>query len=280
MTIKHTKATIGVRPPLKWAGGKYLLLNQIKTLLPAGKRLVEPFAGSCVLSLNTPYAHYWVNDSNRDLINFYQTLKLEQEAFIRRAKRYFTQRYNNAESYYRLRDEFNDTMNVSRRALLFLYLNRHAFNGLCRYNNMGRFNTPFGRYDKAYFPEQELKNFMEHSSKMKFTCMDFSRVIEQTKAGDIIYCDPPYVPLSKTAKFTKYAGLKFELEQHEHLVELLLKAKARGVPAIISNHSVVFTRALYAKADKIKKIKVPRFISCNGNARKQVNELLALYLPN
>jgi DNA adenine methylase len=35
-----------MKPFLKWAGGKYRLIDRIQSALPAGNRLIEPFVGS------------------------------------------------------------------------------------------------------------------------------------------------------------------------------------------------------------------------------------------
>ena len=71
-----------LKPFLKWPGGKYRLVDRICQKLDTGQRLVEPFAGSAAVFLNTDYAAYLIADSNPDLINLYQQLKAEGEPFI------------------------------------------------------------------------------------------------------------------------------------------------------------------------------------------------------
>lgn len=61
---------------LKWAGNKTAIMSELKKHLPAGPRLVEPFAGSCAVMMETDYPSYLVADINPDLINLYKRLPL------------------------------------------------------------------------------------------------------------------------------------------------------------------------------------------------------------
>lgn len=135
---------------LKWAGGKYPLLDEIKKHLPQGDCLIEPFVGAGSVFLNTDYSRYILADINSDLISLYNIVKTQTDDYVRQAREYFTPEMNQADVYYHLRDEFNQSQDPFRRALLFLYLNRHGYNGLCRYNLRGEFNVPFGRYRKPF----------------------------------------------------------------------------------------------------------------------------------
>jgi DNA adenine methylase len=161
---------------------------------------------------------------------------------------------------------------------MFLYLNRHCYNGLCRYNLSGGYNVPFGRYVKPYFPEHELEFFVEKAQKATFICKNYTHVFNKSKTGDVIYCDPPYVPLSKTASFTAYAKDGFNLTDQKKLAKLARKsANNKQVSVVISNHATDFTKEIYATADETDTIDVARTISHKGGARKRVEEIFALY---
>jgi DNA adenine methylase len=277
---KHTqknKISNTTRPFLKWAGNKYRIIERIKKSLPDGKRLIEPFAGSAAVFLNTDYEQYLINDNNPDLIHLYNILKNDGDIFIKKCRRYFTPRYNNEDEYYKLRQKFNDTTDTHKRAILFVYLNRHGYNGLCRYNNKGGYNVPFGRYKKPYFPEKEMQFFHKKAKNAEFVLSSFEEVIGAAKKGDVIYCDPPYVPLSPSANFTTYSAGGFNIEKQQHLADLAGDMSDKGVPILISNHNTSFTRKAYNKANKIKKFYVQRYISCNGKKRESAGELLALF---
>ena len=261
---------------LKWVGGKIRILNDIKALLPAGDRLIEPFAGSCVVSLNTKFNKYLLADSNTDLINLYKWIQLDGEKIIRIAKRYFTEDNLTEENYYRLRDKYNDTKSTRIHSILFIYLNRHAFNGMCRYNSKGEYNIPCGRYKTVYFPEEEVLYFMKWSreNKVVFINDDFRNVINTSKENDVVYADPPYSPLTITSNFSSYTPKDFTEKDHRDLVAL---AEKSTVPFLISNHSTDFTKKLYKNAQKTQTLMVQRMISANGSKREKVPEILALY---
>ena len=264
------------KPFLKWAGGKFRIIDEIRARLPQGARLIEPFAGSGAVFLNTDFDRYLLTDSNPDLITLYQTLKREGQQFIDYCTQFFTSRHNRPETYYALREEFNHTEDVPRKAALFIYLNRHGYNGLCRYNAKGRFNVPFGRYKRPYFPAQEMLYFHRKARRATFRQRDFQSVIAQARPGDVIYCDPPYVPLSASANFTSYSASGFDLASQTRLTQAAARAARKGIPVLISNHDTPFTQQEYQDAE-VSSFQVRRFISCNGARRKPAGELLALF---
>ncbi|MFM2622078.1 Dam family site-specific DNA-(adenine-N6)-methyltransferase [Vibrio owensii] len=262
---------------LKWAGGKYGLVEDIQRHLPPARKLVEPFVGAGSVFLNTDYDHYLLADINPDLINLYNLLKERPEDYISEAKRWFVAENNRKEAYLSIRAEFNKTDDVMYRSLAFLYMNRFGFNGLCRYNKKGGFNVPFGSYKKPYFPEAELEFFAEKAKKATFVCEGYPETFRRARKGSVVYCDPPYAPLSNTANFTSYAGNGFTLDDQAALADIAEKAATeRGIPVLISNHDTTLTRRLYHGAE-LNVIKVKRTISRNGSGRNKVDELLALF---
>lgn len=267
------KANEKNRSFLKWAGGKYKLVDQIDQRLPEGKRLVEPFVGAGTVFLNSNFEKYLLNDINADLINLFNIVKKTPKKFIRDAKLYFQDEYNNKETYYRLRDEFNQSDDTYLRSLIFLYMNRYGFNGLCRYNKSGGFNVPFGRYKQPYFPEKELIFFSEKAKNAKFTCFSYKKTFKKLKEGDVVYCDPPYAPLSDSASFNAYATGGFSSEEQKTLAKLATKS---NFPILVSNHDTPFTQELYQDAE-CDFISVSRTISSKAGNRKPVQEVFAFF---
>ncbi|QFU24774.1 Dam family site-specific DNA-(adenine-N6)-methyltransferase [Shewanella eurypsychrophilus] len=262
---------------LKWAGGKFKLIEALSKHLPEGDRLVEPFVGAGSVFLNTNYSSYLLCDINQDLINLYKLVQTDPERYITAAKAMFVPEMNDKEAYYKVRTEFNLTSDPFIRSVYFLYMNRHGFNGLCRYNRKGGFNVPFGSYKKPYFPEKELRAFSESAKNAEFRCIGYEQAFELTKQGDVVYCDPPYAPLSTTASFTTYVGAGFSLDDQALLARKSRHtAIERGIPVLISNHDTPLTRELYHGAS-LDTIKVQRNISQKGSGRKKVDELMALY---
>ncbi|HIF50325.1 MAG TPA: Dam family site-specific DNA-(adenine-N6)-methyltransferase [Thiotrichaceae bacterium] len=268
------------KPFLKWPGGKFRLLERINDKLDSGRRFVEPFVGSGAVFLNTNYRKYLLADTNPDLINLYLQVQNNKNSFIDYCKSFFIEKNNNEARYYKFRKKFNTTTDVRLKSALFLYLNRHCYNGLCRYNSRHEFNTPFGRYKKPYFPKKEIENFHRASQSAKFIHSSFIDTMKKTKKGDVVYCDPPYVPLSKTACFTDYFSGGFGWDEQIQLAEWAGKLAKKGIPVIISNHDTDNTRNLYHDAGaKTEGFLVRRTISCNVNNRKKIGEILAVFQP-
>ena len=263
---------------LKWAGGKYPLLDDIKRHLPQGECLIEPFVGAGSVFLNTDFSRYILADINSDLISLYNIVKTRTDEYVQASRELFMPETNQAEVYYRFREEFNASEDPFRRAVLFLYLNRFGYNGLCRYNLRGEFNVPFGRYKKPYFPEAELYHFAEKAQNAEFHCLSYEECMNRADSNSVVYCDPPYAPLSATANFTAYHTNSFSPKEQAHLAEMAEKLVSKQIPVLISNHDTPDTREWY-RAAKHFQVKVRRSISINGGTRNKVNELLALYKP-
>ncbi len=192
-----------IKSPIKWAGGKTRVMPELLKHLPKADCLIEPFVGSGTVFMNTEYRRYVLCDSNRALINFFRMLTSNTERLIDTARRMFLDG-NNEEQYYKRRALFNsmqwsDTGKADTALLyaaLFLYLNRHCFNGVYRVNQKGDHNVPFGKYAAPYFPADEMHGFAEKANDTKaiFIDGDFSHVIPdvmQLTYDAVIYCDPP-----------------------------------------------------------------------------------------
>ena len=274
------KSRAGIRPFLKWPGGKYRLLSRIRGVLRPGKRLIEPFVGSGAVFLNTDYDAYLLADANPDLVGLYRQLLEEGTSFISYCRGFFRGRTNTREYYYSCRNEFNKTRNARRKSALFLYLNRHGYNGLCRYNAKGGFNTPFGRYDKPYFPEKEMRAFVRQAANATLLHAPFDESLARAQPGDVVYCDPPYVPLSETAHFTDYHAGGFTWNDQARLADAACELARKRVQVVISNHNTGEIRDLYeTRGARISGFKVRRHISRDGNNRGEVGELLAVFDP-
>ena len=281
------------KPLLKWAGNKYRVLPFLIPHIGYPKRYCEPFGGSLAVALNTPAEQYILNDVNKDLVAIYQNLvNPNDDNFIKYCQELFTSENNTREAYIDLVKHFNQATDSVERARLFIYLNRHCFNGLSRYNKKGDFNVPYGREFKdkktgekyiqsAYFPEEEMMNFRMYfltKQLVRFTSLSFEdpSLYEDLEAGDVVYFDPPYVPASDTANFTSYATDGFTHDQQVQLANLAESLAAKGIKVIVSNHNTPVTQELYKNAT-IYPIQVTRTIAANGGSRKKAEELIAVY---
>jgi DNA adenine methylase len=276
------------KPFLKWAGNKFRVLPHLIPHIGDPKRYIEPFGGSLSVALNISADEYILNDINKDLYCLYTNVDKE---FVGECRELFTDDNNTRERYLELRKEFNSEQDCRKRAKLFLYLNKHAFNGLSRYNSKGEYNVPYGKENKdsktgrivktkAHFPEQELNYFRDVFSnrKVEFFNTSFSdeALYKNVSSGDVVYFDPPYIPVSDTANFTDYATEGFSYDQQVQLAELAESLANRGAKVIVSNHDTPVSRELYKNA-QIYPIEVRRSISAKGSSRKKANELIAVY---
>lgn len=259
---------------LKWAGSKVGIMEHLRPHLPKTKRLVEPFAGSCAVMMNTDYEQYLIADVNDDLITMYQQIASGNiNSVIATARRLFRMESFQA-GYYLERDFFNEARNALKPdhvAAYFIYLNRHCYNGLCRYNKKGGFNVPYGNYKKTYFPEKEIHAFAAKAYKADITCQGWAETLLQTCAGDGIYCDPPYMGTG----FTQYHTEGFNDGDQVALAEALQALHAtKGNPVTVSNS--LAAKELYADLGfTIHEIEAPRTIAANGN-RKKAPEIIAV----
>ena len=265
-----------MKPFLKWAGGKYKIIDKILMSLPKADKLIEPFVGSGAVFLNAEYKSYLLADTNPDLIYLYKHIQSEGADFVDYASHLFTVNNNTEEAFYNLREEFNSCTDTRRRAAIFIYLNRHCFNGLCRYNSKGKFNVPFGRYGKPTFPTDEVLNFSQKSQNAEFIIADFRKTMEMAKAGDVVYCDPPYAPLTATSNFSDYTQEGFTIVDQNELAQAALSLQKIGATVVISNHATEFTRTIYKEA-LITEFDVQRFISSKASNRGKAAELVATF---
>lgn len=264
---------------LKWAGGKRQSLEMIEQVLHVDifsplniKKFIEPFVGSGIVSLNIKSDYYILGDINTDLINLYNTLKVFGEDFINYCENFFVDS-NNEDTYYRYRDLFNSVGDIYTKSAIFIYLNRHSFNGLCRYNSKGLFNVPFGKYKSVYFPRKELIRFYNKAQSCLFVNCDFEETLQVVDKDSVVYCDPPYSQINKNS-FVNYSGVGFNEEDHKRLVKF---AEASDCMFLISNSCTEYTKGLYKNADEIIEADISRHISANSGSRKKAKELLAIY---
>ncbi|EMH7771961.1 Dam family site-specific DNA-(adenine-N6)-methyltransferase [Salmonella enterica] len=289
------------RSPLKWAGGKFDVVPQLREHLPKASYLIEPFVGGGSVFMNTDYERYVLCDSNPALINFYRLLTYNTTALIDRSWSLFKDG-GTLEAYKCNRQAFNAiTLSTARLrsdylewAALFLYLNRHGFNGMQRTNQKGEFNIPFGKHNLPYFPYMEMRLFADKARETmtSFVCADFRTTMKglpdfcpgvsffKHKPSDaVIYCDPPYLPLDGKDSFTNYNGKRFTREDHRELAAHLVHAnQLYGVKSVISNHDTEETRKIYSQFE-LHTLNVRRSVSASRKGRKPVKEVIGVYPP-
>lgn len=258
---------------LKWAGNKTAIMSELKKHLPDGPRLVEPFAGSCAVMMETDYPHYLVADINPDLINLYQVIKEDVISFIHLVERIFS-KFITEEDYYKCRQFFNTVpLEPIEKAAYFLFLNRHCYRGLCRYNQRGLFNVPYGNYKKPYLPVDEIRTFAEKAVRATFICASYDETLAMLQAGDVVYCDPPY-----NGTFSGYHTAGFSDDDQYDLASILVRRSSEGHPIIVSNSDTRLIRSFYRKFT-LHRISTKRSIGVAAGEGKKADELIAVLKP-
>jgi len=253
-----------LKPPLKWAGGKRWLINELQKYWKKHqhKRLVEPFCGGLSVALGLKPQSALLNDLNPALINFYQHLQNGLQMDI--------ELLNQEQAYYQCRERFNqlngDPQAQKLAAQLFYYLNRTGYNGLCRFNKKGGYNVPFGRYKTINY-QTDFSHYQPVLSQWQFSNVDFEDL--HLDSSDFIYADPPY-----DTPFHQYSQQGFNWNDQVRLAEWLSQHKG---PVILSNQATDRIKTLYRELGfRLRYLDAPRLISCKGNQRQAVKEVLAL----
>lgn len=292
---------IYTKPFLKWAGNKFRIIDRVIDTIDRRKdgrsKYIEPFGGSGAVVANVGHLFSGgrtYGEFNPELVHLMRALQEDLPDLLKKTEALFVPSNNVDEEYYNLRDEFNEYVHKKRRgdvekSARFIYLNRHCFNGLCRYGPNG-FNVPFGRYAKTVAPIEELRAFAE---LMKGVSIEGPCSFEETMAmadkDTLVYCDPPYFPLNQTSNFTQYSQKSaFGDDMQMKLAEAAIDCAQRGAVVLISNHNTEACRKLYREVAARSKRKVvtvdfiffpvPRFISAKGQDRgKPADELIAAF---
>ncbi|EDH6237499.1 DNA adenine methylase [Salmonella enterica subsp. enterica serovar Chester] len=274
---KTTTPSGRIKPFLKWAGGKFGVIDDLLAHMPHGHRLIEPFAGGGSIFLNAGFDEVIVSDACQDLILTYQVMQREPLALIDKANVMFREG-NNPEYFDDIKVRFNRRdMTQMERAAAFIYLNRHCYNGLMRYNRQGEFNVGFGKYRQPYFPLAELEAFPAVASRCTFAVADCNDTVALAGEGDVVFCDPPYEPMPGKSGFTNYSGQSFRFDDQVRLAQSLKAAHQRGASVVITNSGAPAIRELYTSMGfDVRPLRARRSISCTGETRETVTDIIGV----
>lgn len=273
-----------VQPVLKWVGGKTQLIGPITDKFPArfGKYF-EPFLGGGAIFFSLRHSNSVLSDTNSKLVGFYEVLR-DKPQELSLAVRSLESEFNGLDKlgrsswYYERRDEFNSELTDKvRMASLFLALNKTGFNGLFRENGAGKFNVPFNQSERrfSFFAED---NFYSASLALQGAVLrvsSFENVLDLIEADDVVYFDPPYVPISNTANFVGYGTRGFDTRLQEQLVEVASECSRKGARVIASNSDTEWVEDAYRSAGfRVEKVQAKRLVAAKASSRKPVFELI------
>ena len=283
-----TRSVVAPKPFLKWVGGKRQLLSEIWPVIHEirGRKLTkdphyyEPFVGGGALFFALRaggwYGQATLGDTNELLIRTYLGVRGDVEAVIEdlqsgyhySEKEYYAER----ERYSIMADPRTDECTA---AAWMIYMNRTGYNGLFRVSKKGNYNVPFGRYTNPTICDAEgLRAASKALKSTKLLAADFERTVKSAEAGDLVYFDPPYVPVSATSDFTGYTRDGFEARDQVRLRDCALRLKRLGVHVILSNADVPGVWGLYDRGFSIRRVEARRAVNSNAGKRGVVGEVI------
>ena len=253
-----------VAPFVKWAGGKRQLLPQIKERMPEKyNNYFEPFVGGGAVTFELLP------------VNAYKQICNAPEAFLKAVKRLDEEMWEDGkEYYYSLREHYNDKLMKAEYdvelAALFVFINKHCFNGLYRVNGKGLFNVPYNNSRRTSVDENAIMEISKYLQGVKIIDGDFEVACNDAKKGDFVFIDSPYAPLNPTS-FESYTKEGFDIESHKRLAKLFDELTARGCYCMLTNHNTDLINELYGnKGYRIDVVSVKRMI--NSDASNRVGE--------
>lgn len=278
------------RPFLKWAGGKTQLLPALlERLPPTIEGYFEPFIGGGALFFalaggRRSLSRTVLADSNPELITAYQVVRDRPGALIERLAALEAQYLPaaaeaRAAMYYRVREE--RPRSAVGQAARLIFLNHTCFNGLYRVNRRGEFNVPHGRYRKPRILDQpNIEAASRALADVELLCADFEAACDTAGAGDLVYFDPPFHPLTDTASFTAYTQEGFGTVDQLRLKGLIDRLSRREVAVMLSNSPHPWIVELYERGGytlpgyRLERVDARRAINSRGDRRGPIDELV------
>ncbi len=277
--LAEDSSPAGAKPFLKWVGGKRQLLPEIFRHAPSSfGSYHEPFVGGGAvffhLRKTRPACPAYLTDSNRRLVRAYLAVQNNVEGVIALLR--WHQRKHSKPYFHEMRDQRDiDAASDTEVAAWLIYLNRTAYNGLYRVNSSNIFNVPLGNYvNPTICDEDNLRACARALAGAQIDTTGFESVVDRARRGDFVYFDPPYQPLTRTAKFTDYTQEGFGDEDQTRLRDVALELKKRGVFVVLSNSCSPLIKKLYRDGFTQHKVDARRAVNSDPTKRGLVQELI------
>ena len=272
-----------VSPFVKWAGGKRQLLAQIRERMPREyNRNYEPFIGGGAVVFDLLPENALINDINEALINAYVQIRENVDSFLDNINRIDSAIGEDGKAYYySMRNLYNMKLEKMEYdielAALFIFLNKHCFNGLYRVNSKGLFNVPYNNSKRVSYDEESIRMTSDYLKRVTITTGDFEDACRNAGRGDFVFLDSPYAPLNPTS-FESYTKEGFTLESHARLARLYDELTERGCYCMLTNHNTELIEQLYGnKGYTISVVNVKRMINSDANNRKGQEVIICNY---
>lgn len=293
------------KPFLKWVGGKSQLISDIHKLItkqfsPQDKfNYIEPFVGGGAVLFHVlncfAVENVIINDINQNLTAAYHIIKENPQELIKHLSHIKEQYYacgsleQKKAFFLEKRRQFNEKKQLSlvEKTALLIFLNKTCFNGLYRVNKTGKFNVPFGQYEKPNICDSAnitaVSHFLQNTVILN---EDFEKTLNYAKSPCLFYLDPPYKPINLTSAFTAYAQADFADPEQVRLKEFCDKIAQNGDYFILSNSDLKnvdqenhFFETLYT-GYHIQRVHARRSVNSKGHKRGKITELLITNIIN
>ena len=279
-----------MEPFIKWVGGKRQLLSKIKEAMPPSyNRYFEPFLGGGALLLEIAPENAVVGDFNKALVETYQWVAYDPDEVMRYLNalddehNHLSDGTDDKQNYTRVRREFN-LRKLQREGLtceaaaMFIWLNKHCFNGLYRENKKGEFNVPYNS-KKSGRSVEDTSNFYRVAEYLgnhtDIKCGDFEETCRDAQAGDFVFFDSPYAPLNPMS-YVSYTKEGFSYDDHVRLSEVFKSLDSRGVKCMLTNHNTELINSLYSDFN-LQMVDVKRSVNCKADGRKGQEVIITNY---
>ena len=282
--------TIELKPFLRWAGGKRQLLDRIHKVFPQEFSLdrnsfYEPFIGGGALTFSLASGQFGatssvyprqskvlIGDQNPDLVAVYTTIRDDVDSLIKLLK---SPRFEISEkAYYSVRN-MDCCQTGVEAAARFIYLNKTGFNGLWRVNSKGHYNVPWGQLkNPTIFEPETLRSVAQRLVGARITHTEYSSAVNSAVANDVVYFDPPYIPLSTSSSFSQYAMADFGLMEQNQLAATIAILKSKSVDVILSNSDTELSREIFGSVMNLYQIDASRAIAAKASSRGSVKEII------
>ncbi len=270
-------------PFVKWAGGKRQLLDRIKERLPLKyNNYFEPFVGGGAVLFGLKPEKAIINDINASLINAYKVIAHNTQDFLEYINNLDNGMWEDGKAYfYALRERYNDKIMQEEydveMAALFVFINKHCFNGLYRVNGKGLFNVPYNNSRRSSVDSNLIVNLSGYLKNIQIMQGDFENVCQNAARHDFVFFDSPYAPLNPTS-FESYTKEGFDMESHKRLSKLFDKLTDRGCYCMLTNHNTEFINELYGKKGyRMEVTSVKRMINSDASNRKGEEIIICNY---
>jgi len=267
------------------------ILSDVNSDLVSVYRVIKNHSNEFINELSRIKKEYKQEENQEDFYygmrEYFNVLKLNKDTFeiLKNLKKNIgmVDELDTLEKYF-------ENLNVTgkkktiRKSALFIFLNKTCYNGLYRVNSKGEFNVPCGSYkNPGIFKRRNIRSVAKLLKGVKILNEDFEKVVKDVKENDFVYFDPPYIPLTDTADFTSYNEGGFDHEEQLRLAEVVEKLNRKGAYVMESNSGSKVTKKIYSRFEdlNVKTLQADRFISCKGEERGPVEEVVVInFEPN